>query len=635
MMYDKQNEKNAITGEALGDAEDKFPGAITYEKPASPLSKNIVIVVEDNFNVSGYLEDSNDEYDDTTPTYEIFESQYSKNNGIYYYEPDLSGFKPEATYYVTYDENGNSEKIYGRIDKVEKPTSGWHDYKNKLWANVVTVTESDVTYWTWIPRYEYTADNKSASAYFVDMNNECTMEVDGADQKIDVSACTLPESFKFSDENLKGYWISKYEIQLSEKSDLEQMRARIYGQSIEVGTTNSNGLYTIYLNGNKIAEHQKLDEYYKIDKLKPTKIYDVCVYSETNARMVGRKKKMVNSIIQVDTSGFNKANTYYVVYDKNGQESIAGRMDKIPEPVGWYNYEEKIWANLVTVNEDDVTYWTYIPRYQYSSDEIYTNINMVDVEFIPTSQIAPSVGCEIPESFTFNGIQLTGYWISKYEVQLSERSDLEQLKLTNQNDKINITSTNPSGKYTIYLNGEKSITGVSLPCTIKTDLDYDICVYSEENNRMVGARKKQLSSDYIIKVDASGFNPDCTYYVTYDEKGTNEQVGEKIKIDSNGNLTNMPENWYDYDNKKWANLVTKGKDESGNELVTYWTYIPRYEYDTQNPYTNGSTNAEVRFISKEKITADFGFEIPESFNFNGIQLPGYWISKYEVQGTID
>lgn len=267
--YHNTKEKDAIIGEALGDEEDKFPGAITYKKPASKLSKDVVVTVDSNLNVTGETADSGeDDSGDDTPTYDIPESQYTKTGDLYYYEPDLSGFTPEATYYVTYDENGENETIYGRIDKVEKPTTGWHDYGKKIWGNVVTVTESNVTYWTWIPRYKYGIEGNKSKAYFIDLNGNCKMKVDGTDQSVDVSTYELPESFKFSDKNLKGYWMSKYEIQLSETSGIEQIRANINGQTIEVGTTNPSGLYTIYLNGTKIAEHQSLDTYYKIDKLK-------------------------------------------------------------------------------------------------------------------------------------------------------------------------------------------------------------------------------------------------------------------------------------------------------------------------------------------------------------------------------
>ena len=200
-----------------------------------------------------------------------------------------------------------------------------------------------------------------------------------------------------------------------------------------------------------------------------------------------------------------------------------------------------------------------------------------------------------------------------------------------------VTTSNPSGTYTIYLNGEKVKTGVSLPYTISglnSNTEYNVCVYSETSGRMIGAKQKATIANNVIKVDLSGFNPDCTYYVTYDENGENEQVGDKIKLDSNGNATNMPENWYNYNQKVWANVVTKGKDKNGNELITYWTYIPRYEYDTTGVY-NTMNFADIKFIPSTQTEADFGYTIPESFTFGRQNLNGYWISKYEMQGTID
>ena len=245
--YITKKKKDAITGEALGDEEDKFPGAITYEPPASGISKNIVVTVDNNLNVSGYVEKSTGGDDDDTPKYDVFESEYTKTGDYYYYEPDLSGFNPENTYYVVYGENGNSESVYGRIDRVEKPTSGWHDYGNKLWANVVTVNESNVTYWTWIPRYKYTLGDQIANIHFIDLNDNCKMNVEGKEQIVDVSKESLPESFLFGNKKLKGYWTTKYEIQLSESSGLEQLSSKINGSSIEVTTTKPSGLYTIYL----------------------------------------------------------------------------------------------------------------------------------------------------------------------------------------------------------------------------------------------------------------------------------------------------------------------------------------------------------------------------------------------------
>lgn len=428
--YSNQEEKDAIESEILGTEEDKFPGSIIYHKPVSKLNKDIVIIIDDDLNVSADTKDS--PIENNNPI-----SEYEKNENIYYYEPDVSKFNPKTTYYVTYDENGQNEKIYGRIDKVDKPISGWHDYESKMWGNVVTVNEDSVTYWTWVPRYKYKMNGNDAEVCFVDLAGNCKIVENGIDKVVDVSTYELPECFDFANVNLKGYWMSKYEVQYSKTSGIEEMKA------VRVGSDNQ------------------------------------------------------------------------------------------------------------------------------------------------------------------------------------------------------LTTSNPKGTYTIYVDGEKKLEGISLPYSLDkiNKNDCEITLYSEENKRMVGTIKKsklinEILND-IIKVDLNGFNPDCTYYVTYDDNGENEQIGEKVQLDGQGNLINMPENWYDYENKRWANIVTKGTDKDGKELITYWTYVPRYEYSMSELYTTITGNSDVKFIKKTQTEADDGYIIPEGFTFNGEQLNGYWMSKFEVQGTID
>ena len=69
-------------------------------------------------------------------------------------------------------------------------------------------------------------------------------------------------------------------------------------------------------------------------------------------------------------------------------------------------------------------------------------------------------------------------------------------------------------------------------------------------------------------------------------------------------------------------------------MITYWTYIPRYEYDTAG-VEGVNQMANARFIPLSQKTPDTGFPIPECFSFGGKDLAGYWVSKYEIQGTID
>ena len=165
------------------------------------------------------------------------------------------------------------------------------------------------------------------------------------------------------------------------------------------------------------------DEYHSIKMTGLTKgtEYNVCVVSLTSRTMLGNVYLMPNAI-EVDVSGFNPTNTYYVLYDANGtNERIGGNIQKdangngiIPQTGTWYDYKNKIYANIVTININQTTYCTYIPRYQYRTTDLtkYININN-----IPTSKTTPSKGYEISDAFTFGNQNLKGYWATKYEIQ--------------------------------------------------------------------------------------------------------------------------------------------------------------------------------------------------------------------------
>ena len=145
----------------------------------------------------------------------------------------------------------------------------------------------------------------------------------------------------------------------------------------------------------------------------------------------------------------------------------------------------------------------------------------------------------------------------------------------------------------------------------------------------------------------------------YDETGA-EYIGERIAL-KDGKLNLPTSNWYDYGNKIWANIVTSSeplteadKQDMANctKNLAYWVWIPRYEYKlidtkTDSDYLEGDTileTASINFISTSTVTPTMdGYTIPDAFtwqkkvtNANGeeeiqiVQLPGYWVSKYEV-----
>ena len=129
-----------------------------------------------------------------------------------------------------------------------------------------------------------------------------------------------------------------------------------------------------------------------------------------------------------------------------------------------------------------------------------------------------------------------------------------------------------------------------------------------------------------------------TYYVLYDEND-NEIIGDLVKQDG----SNMPANWYNYRDSKWANIVvTDGSIVNGQitgaTLTNYFTWIPRYEYrimDNRGNLSLDNRRTEVNFLSGTSGAKTAGYSVPEAFTWTNqagetIQLPGYWLSKYQL-----
>ena len=208
------------------------------------------------------------------------------------------------------------------------------------------------------------------------------------------------------------------------------------------------------------------------------------------------------------------------------------------------------------------------------------------------------------------------------------------------------TAVGEGQKYKYYINGEYKGEKTAKADTfefsgLNSNTKYTILVEIRESatDKYVGTIVKQISTIDANKPELTGFNSDMTYYVLYDESG-NQIIGDKIKNDG----SNMPSNWYNYSNSKWANIVVtdgtvkNGKIENATK-TTYYTWIPRYEFTiTSSQYAQPAAGrTEVRFISGTSKETDIGYQIPEAFWFDknsngtedaGEQLTGYWAMKY-------
>ncbi len=187
-------------------------------------------------------------------------------------------------------------------------------------------------------------------------------------------------------------------------------------------------------------------------------------------------------------------------------------------------------------------------------------------------------------------------------------------------------------------------------------------VLSEEGEKLIDKTLTTTKGNYEIKVsdifngttvkdetkkpviaDNSGANaPNVSKiaqktYVTWD---LNEAGTEYVPNDSQ---TTQPDNWYDYENGKWANIKTTNATEG---LEAYWVWIPRYEYIV--PTSTTATEIQVRFIGTDKkdgaigytmqsdgtVKSSDGYTIHPAFTNAGNggfgELDGIWVAKFEA-----
>ena len=130
-----------------------------------------------------------------------------------------------------------------------------------------------------------------------------------------------------------------------------------------------------------------------------------------------------------------------------------------------------------------------------------------------------------------------------------------------------------------------------------------------------------------------------------------------IIIANDGTVTTISKddtNWYDYDNKKWANVVlvnensrssylnTTGKTISEDDILAYYVYIPRYKYKIwTTALSSAGKEQEIEIEFENKYTKkSTGTQVGEylthpAFTFGDIELNGIWVGKFETTGTID
>lgn len=388
-----------------------------------------------------------------TKTYEIdyeiprIKGEYVLVDGMYVNKPDVTeGFAKEKTRYLYL--NSEEKLVPGNWLTGEEPTN-WFNYKNKNWANIYVESEGTGSYYVWIPRYCYKIDqensvtgNERMDVKFINTYNEY---IDGETgemtewNELEEQGYKIPEAFGWDDTEaigfptiIPGYWMSKYQM-----SDLGNeyivdylMTASQYGinvKNIKTSTSKEVAKCTYAINGKIEHESQTLENYTLRNLSEGTNTVNVTLLDKDNSIIGSMTKQIIPvTVNEPDLStGFNKEETYYVYYDANDNEIIGNKISGQP-PANWYNYTYSQWANIVitdgTVENGKITgetyknYFVWIPRYAYMLDGTSQKSNVLFLE--GTSSDVPT-GYKIPEAFKWGDNlehDLTGYWISKYQL---------------------------------------------------------------------------------------------------------------------------------------------------------------------------------------------------------------------------
>lgn len=267
-----------------------------------------------------------------------------------------------------------------------------------------------------------------------------------------------------------------------------------------------------------------------------------------------------------DLTGFNKTTTKIIYYtadftaytECSVDDYIANSKPNTLNNRTFYDYKNKIWANIKTNARGLDAWWVWVPRYAYKIENNKSSIIYVDTSNKQFDGTNLPEGYQVNSAFTVGTKELKGIWMSKYDASF--------VKPTTTGD--------------------------------------------------------------VLAPDMTGFDANNTYIELFD-KTTQTYSGIKL-ADANLSTVNSSNEWYDYNNKVWANIKT-----SAHDLDAWWVWIPRYAYRVE---ADGKVN--ILFVDLKNKPLDTinyperklpeGYVIADCFDVDGNRLAGIWMSKYDV-----
>ena len=272
----------------------------------------------------------------------------------------------------------------------------------------------------------------------------------------------------------------------------QEYTVRLVDGDVKSSISNNNIRYQLTIDG-KSGDVKTLDENGVIDSgtLNSSSVreYSLKVWlSYDSEALMGTWNKIIKvdaGKINLDKSGANeptlKDNMIPVYYDYKDENWKIADSKNTDINYKWYDYTNREWANVVTVtdksranylnaklgttvkNEDILAFFVWIPRYKYTLFDS-EKTNLVDIKFERGIDSTGTMKCFYKNgsescvdntygkvtvgkttythpAFTFNNEELTGIWISKFELSTNDNKCSSSNNTANCNkDSLNILS---------------------------------------------------------------------------------------------------------------------------------------------------------------------------------------------------
>ena len=177
--------------------------------------------------------------------------------------------------------------------------------------------------------------------------------------------------------------------------------------------------------------------------------------------------------------------------------------------------------------------------------------------------------------------------------------------------------------------------------------------------------KEETSTETMNQSFSLSLNGECTDEAkAYSESILNGAVPElddgmiPVVIDNSGSETTIKtiskndSNWYNYESKKWANVVlttsssrSKYLDTTDvvvaeSDILAYLVWIPRYKYKIWTTTTSSEGSEQtIDIIFEDKTTPKStgttvgSYRTHPAFTFGDTELNGIWVGKFETTGN--